>query len=78
MKMTGLGRENLTGKVNTEQTDEINFYFSQALNHAAMNNLNYGHKFEDREQGLRMEWLNTDVGYTNYGTDAKVVSYGLN
>jgi len=28
MKMTGYGRGNLAGKVNNEQTDEINFYFS--------------------------------------------------
>jgi len=42
-----------------------------------MKNLQHGHKFADKEQGLRMEWLNADVGYTNYGSDAKVVSYGL-
>ena len=74
MKMTGHGRENLTGKVNTELTDEINYYYSQALNHAALKNLNQGHQFEDKEQGLRMEWLNTKVGYTNYGADAKVTA----
>ena len=37
-----------------------------------------GHRFADREQGIRMEWLNAEVGYTNYGKDAKVVSYGMN
>lgn len=78
MKMTGMGRGNLTGKVNNELTDEINYYFSQALKHAALDNLRFGHKFANKEFGLRMEWLNTAVGYTNYGDDAKVVSYGLN
>lgn len=43
-----------------------------------MDNLKDGHKFASKEQGLAMEWLNTYVGYTNYGDDAKVVSYGLN
>ena len=78
MKMTGFGRENLTGKINNEQTDEINYHFSQALKRAAMDNLEAGHRFTDAGQGLRMEWLNTNIGYTNYGSDAKVVSYGLN
>jgi len=47
------------------------------LKNAALKNLEHGHKFKDPEFGLSMEWLNADVGYTNYGDDAKVVSYGL-
>ena len=77
MKMTGLGTENLYGKVNTPQTDQINFNFSKALKNAALKNLEQGHRFKDKNFGLSMEWLNTDVGYTNFGENAKIVSYGL-
>lgn len=66
----------LRGKVNTDTTDKLNFYFSDYLRRQAAKSLR-SHKFEDPEFGKRMLFLNTPVGLTKMYSSL-VLTYGLN
>lgn len=73
---TGVVDSSIAGKVNNMKTDAINFYFSKHLNERASKTL-ATHKFDDPSFGLRMSWLNTNTGFTNWGNGSNLVSYGF-
>jgi len=66
----------LLGKVNDEVTDAINFYFSEHVRIQAAKTMDT-HKFADPEFGERMEWLNTNMGFTRAGAASYLVSFGF-
>ena len=66
----------LFGKVNNETTDRINYYYSEYIRRLATKTLNT-HKFEDAEFGMRMEWLNSNMGFTTAGKTSNLVSLGF-
>ena len=35
------------------------------------------HRFEDPEFGMRMEWLNSNMGFTLGGATSNLVSFGF-
>jgi len=57
-------------------TDQINYYFSEHIKNTAMKNMDT-HRFEDPEFGSRMEWLNSNVGFTLGGETSNLVSFGF-
>lgn len=65
----------LKGKVNTADTDEINFYFSSYLNKLAKQNLDT-HRFHDLEFGKRMTFKNAYLGFTRMYSSL-VLTYGI-
>lgn len=66
------------GKVNNLTTDAINFYFSQHINERGKKNLETSNnRFKDPEFGMRMEWLNANVGFTLGGESSNLVSFGF-
>ena len=69
--------DSIIGKVNTQQTEQINFHFSKYIHERAKANLEEGHKFTDLDFGLRMEWLNTNTGLTGCPTP-HLISFGFN
>ena len=74
--IVGVADNSVIGKVNDEYTDAINYYFSSYLNSIASKTLKT-HKFEDADFGIRMEWLNTNIGFTHGGSSSNLVSYGF-
>ena len=74
-KVVGSGRFWVDGKVNTPLTDYINFVFSEYINKQASKNLDT-HKFQDKKFGLRMEYLNSEIGYTGRLNNS-LITYGL-
>ena len=68
--------ELLKGKVNNSVTDEINYYFSEHVRQMGLRSMDT-HKFEDPEFGERMEWLNSNIGFTRAGATSFTVSNGL-
>jgi len=67
----------LSGKQNTETTDQINYYFSEHLRRQGLKNL-ATHRFKDPEFGVRMEFMNSSIGFTKFGQASSLVSYGFN
>ena len=66
----------IKGKINTDTTDQINFFFSEHLRRQGSKTLDT-HRFSDREFGFRMEWLNSSIGFTHFGQDSSIVTYGV-
>ena len=66
----------MRGKVNNEATDAINFYFSEHLRRQAEKNMDT-HAFADPAFGMRMEWLNSNIGFTHGGETSNLVSFGF-
>ena len=66
----------IAGKVNNELTDQVNFYFSEHVRQQAVKTLDT-HKFDDPEFGMRMEWLNSNLGFTLGGETSNLVSFGF-
>ncbi len=66
----------INGKINNKVTDAINFYFSEHIRRKASKTLN-SHKFQDPDFGMRMEWLNTQIGFTRGGATSNLVSFGF-
>jgi len=65
----------LKGKVNTKDTDDINFYLSSYLHNLAKQNLRT-HRFTDPEQGKKMTFKNASIGFT-YLYGSLVLTYGV-
>jgi hypothetical protein len=60
--------ETLRGKVNNEDTDALNYYFSQFFHREAMKSLEDGfHKFENQEDAYEYLYINTDLWTDSYG-----------
>lgn len=76
MYIDGEADGSIAGKVNNEATDEINYYFSEHVKAQGMKNLDT-HFFKDAEFGKRMEWLNSNMGYTKGGKTSYMPSYGF-
>jgi len=76
MRVFGTDKTALEGKVNTETTDAINFYFSSFLNKQAKQNLDT-HFFIDPNFGKRMEFKNVPVGFTHIYSSV-ALTYGFN
>ena len=74
--IVGTPDSSVIGKVNNETTDAINFFFSEHIRRQAVKTLDT-HKFEDPEFGMRMEWLNTNLGFTLGGETSNLVSFGF-
>ena len=74
--IVGTADGSLKGKVNNEVSDAINFYFSEHVRRQAAKNMDT-HKFANAEFGERMEWLNSNIGFTRGGTDSFLVAYGF-
>lgn len=74
--IVGVADGTLKGKVNNEVTDAINFYFSEHVRHQAAKTMDT-HKFADPSFGERMEWLNSDIGFTKGGKDSLLVAFGF-
>lgn len=72
----GITDNAIKGKVNTEVTEAINYYFSKHLHDQGLKTLET-HKFADAEFGKRMEWLNSNMGFTKGGLTSLVKSYGF-
>lgn len=66
----------IKGKVNNSDTDKINYYFSEHIRREAAKTMDT-HNFVDPEFGMRMEWLNTNTGFTRGGLTSLMVSYGF-
>ena len=64
------------GKVNTEVTDAINYYFSKHVHDQGLMTLDT-HKFADPAFGKRMEWLNAEQGFTKGGLTSMVPTFGF-
>ena len=73
---TGEPDGSIIGKVNNEVTDEINYLFSEHVRKQAEKTLDT-HKFEDPEFGKRMEWLNSEIGFTRGGPESYLVAFGF-
>jgi hypothetical protein len=70
--------ETLRGKVNNEDTDSLNYYFSQFFHREAMKSLEDGfHKFENQEDAYEYLYINTDYGLTHMGKSL-TLTYGVN
>lgn len=69
--------DSIDGKVNSEKTEKINFHFSKYVHERAKANLDQGHKFSDKDYGLRMEWMNTNTGLTGNPVP-HLISFGFN
>ena len=65
----------LTGRVKTDTTDAISFYFSHWLHEAAEKNVDT-HFFKDVDFGLRMSFKNAPVGFTTM-RNSLVLTYGF-
>ena len=74
--IVGIADSSVEGKVNDETTDLINYYFSDFIKRQASKTLDT-HKFEDPAIGLRMEWMNTNMGFTHGGETSNLVSFGF-
>ena len=75
-RIVGAPDSSVRGKVNNDQTDAINFYFSRYVRREAEKTLET-HRFEDPYFGMRMEWLNSKIGYTLGGETSNLVSFGF-
>ena len=63
------------GKVNDATTDEINYHFSRHINRTGKKTLGT-HKFADKDFGLRMSFLNSNIGMTK-SDQSYLLSYGF-
>lgn len=72
----GVPDGSIKGKVSNGTTDAINYYFSLHVKEQGMKTID-SHRFEDPDFGKRMEWLNTNLGFTRGGKTSFLPSYGF-